>query len=176
MGIGVDRYRLDLASSVETPGQDDRQFTARQARTRLTELEGSTQTHRTRKATEASLQEMKAGVRCHWGRGLLAGDQQNVAPEQHAHGLCRDAGHVDDDFDGARRLNDVERRVVLARVGALLGRERCGQVGENLAEVVDQLARFGCWKKRELEHGTHDLMAFRSGLSAVTPGSAGVRQ
>ena len=59
----------------------------------------------------------------------------------------RHAGDIDDDFDRAIRLDDVEGGMVFARVGPLLGAKRCGQVGEDLAEVVGQLARLSQWEE-----------------------------
>ena len=104
------------------------------------DLERPAQTHRARETTEASFQQMEAGFGGDAGRGFFTGHEEDVAPEEHPHGFGGNAGHVHDDFNGRGRLDHVERRMVLAGVGPLLGRERFSQVGEDLAEVVHQFA------------------------------------
>ena len=57
---------------------------------RLRDLECPAQAHRASEATEAALQQMKVRLGRRRGRGLLTGDEEHVAAEEHPH-RCRPA-------------------------------------------------------------------------------------
>lgn len=141
-----------MAASIDPLGQDDGQLAARELGARMADLESSAQAHGACKAAEASFQKMEAGFGHGCGRGFLARHDKDVASEQNANRFEGNAGDVDHDFYCRRGLDYVESRMVLAGIRPLLGGESRGQIGENLAEVIEQFPRVGRGKKRELEH------------------------
>ena len=119
------------------------QLAARQRRLRLRAVERAAEAHRAREAAEVALDQVKAGsARASAVGRLLARDDQHAAALNRMRTASRgDAGHVQHDLDGFVGLEDIERRVAFARVRPAARRpRRRGEVGEELTEVVGQLA------------------------------------
>src|SRR5688572_11211860 len=98
-----------------------------------------------------------AGRRRTWR--FLPGNHEGVAAKQDANALRGNACEVHDDFDAVLGLDDIERRMALAGIDAMFGRQRRVEVGEELPEVAGEVARLSRGNdKRKLGHGGHHRM------------------
>ena len=168
----LDRDLLHLTTAIEPLGQDDRQFSRDQPGLRPADLEGTTESHGACETAKAAFEKVEVRFRCcRWG-SLLARNDEDIPAKEHAHSLSGDTREVDQDLHVVRRFHDVECGMVFAGGCALFGPQAGGQIGEDLAEVIHQLAGLTGGKKRELEHGK--VMMSRGmgyGLRALGPGA-----
>ena len=132
--------------------EDDRQFAMLDCRPCTLDVKRSVHAHDARESTEFTLDEVVAlFMAALYGR-FLPGDDDDTCPVEHTNRLGRNATDVDDDFQGVTGFANIERWVALARICPLLVLEVGGQVVEQCADVLGQLAGFARWQEGKLRH------------------------
>ena len=160
MTAALDTNPVRTAAALLELRQDDHQRAPVDGGRGVFDIEGAVDTHGAGEASELAFHQV---IRLFFGCRrwcLFAGHEQNVAAEQHAQRLRRNAGHVEDDLERAFGFADVNRRMTFAGERAVFVLERGGELGEQLLNVVGQIARFGGGEK---ENATAD---YDGGFSA----------
>jgi len=143
---------MRLVPPLDQLGQYDRELAVFNRSACARNVECAIQAHSACEAAELALDEVKRLLLCCSGRRLFACDHQNTSSKEDAERVWRNAADFDDDFNRFVCFEHVQGGVAFARKRPQVVRQIGGQILEQLAHIVCQLACFSRRDERKLGH------------------------
>ena len=143
---------MRLVSPIDQFWQHDRELPVFNRGACARDVEGPIQPDSAREAAELALDEVKRLFLCCSGRRFFAGDQQDTCSKEDAKRVRRNAADFNDYLDRLVCLEYVESGVAFAGKRPQVIRQIGGQILEQLAHIVCQLACVARRDKRKLRH------------------------